>query len=303
MKKTFSIIAGRVSTEDNARVLELIDSLRAQTGDHTCEVILADRRNDAISRRVAEAYPEITLIPCEPDATLPELRTRALERATGEFVIVTEDHCVPPPDWLASISEAFERAPRGTVAVGGCVENGVCDTALDWATFICEYAMFVRPVAEGPTHSLPGMNVAYRRDALLGMERGRLTEGFWETTVHPELLARGSILFSSNAIRIDHRKKFSFRLFATQRFIYSRYYAGLRFPRHAYARRAAGFVASLALPPLLLLRMTRNLWAKRRLRREYLRALPYLTVFLVIWAAGEMAGYLAGTGPALRQIE
>ncbi len=303
MTSKFSVVAGRVSTEDSARVLELLESLRGQTGNHACEIILADRRNDLISRRIAEAYPHVTLIPCEPEATLPEMRARALDRATGEYVVVTEDHCVPPSDWLASISAAFEHAPHGTVAVGGCVENGVCDTALDWATFICEYAMFVRPVAEGPTHGLPGMNVAYRRDALLGLERGRLTQGFWETTVHPELLARGGILFSSNAIRIDHCKKFSFGLFAAQRFIYSRYYAGLRFPRDAYARRIVGFLGSVALPPLLLLRMTRNLWGKGRLRREYLRALPYLSIFLVIWAVGEMAGYLAGTGPALRQIE
>lgn len=300
---TFSILIGRVSTEDGDRILETLDALRAQERAPGYEVMLADRLQDAVSARIREAYPEARLIPCPAATSLPEMRTLALGQARGEYVAVTEDHCVPTPDWLAALQDAFRAAAPGTAAVGGCVENGVCDTALDWATFLCEYSGQVAPMPEGPARSLPGMNVAYRRSVLQALDPGLLTGGFWETTVHPVLLAGGQGLHSANAIRILHKKRFSFRLFAVQRFLYSRYYAGRRFAPVQRARRWLACGLSLALPPLLLLRMVCGILAKRRLQRELAIASPYLALFVVLWAAGEMAGYLLGPGDALSRIE
>src|SRR5262249_7664678 len=45
----FSILIGRVSTEDSDRVLELLDALRQQEGSPAYEVIVADRRLDRIT--------------------------------------------------------------------------------------------------------------------------------------------------------------------------------------------------------------------------------------------------------------
>ena len=300
---TFSILIGLVSTEDSDRILETLASLRAQDGAPRHEVILADRRQDAVSARIRAEHPEAVLIPCPPGTPLPEMRAIALDRARGAYVAVTEDHCVPTRDWLLRMEEAFRAAPAGTAAVGGCVENGVCDTSLDWATFLCEYSGLIAPVPDGPARALPGMNVAYRRDVLAGLDRALLTSGFWETTVHPVLAARGQVLYSANAVRMLHKKRFSFGLFAAQRFLYSRYYAGRRFGRAEAARRWAACAMTLALPPLLLFRIARGVLAKRRLRGELASALPHLGVFVLIWAAGEMAGYALGPGDALSRIE
>lgn len=303
MTYNFSILIGLVSTEDDNRILEALECLRKQEGNCTYEVIIADRRGDQVSQRISTDYPEVCLITCAPDTSLPELRTTALDRASGEYIIVTEDHCVPASDWLKSIAKAFREAPGRTAAVGGCVENGVCDRALDWATFLCEYSFFTEPVTEGLTSVLPGMNVAYRREIFSALDRDLLISGFWETTVHPILLEQDWKLFSSNHIRIFHCKKFSLGLFSSQRFIYSRYYAGLRFKRRQVAHRSIAAMASLILPGLLLARMARQISAKKRFYREFLWALPNLTLFVVIWAAGEMVGYIFGPGDALVRIE
>ncbi len=298
----FSILIGVVSTEDSDRILETLESLRNQEGSCSYEVMLADRRNDEISRRLGD-YPEVTHITCPAGMSLPELRTLALDRASGEYIIVTEDHCVPAGNWLQSMAQAFDQAPDGTAAVGGCVENGVYDTALDWATFFCEYSYFLQPVEEGVTTALPGMNVAYRHAIFKDLDRSLLTSGFWETTVHPVLLEQGHKLFSSNNIKLFHCKKFSFGLFARQRYIYSRYYAGLRFSRRQFAHRAVAFAATVLLPPLLFYRSVKQIRAKNRLAGEFRSALPVLLLFHIIWAYGEMAGYVLGVGDALARIE
>jgi hypothetical protein len=299
----FSILIGLVSSVDRGRILETLDSLRNQSGSHRYEVIIADRRQDDISSSIDTGYPEVQMIACPVQTSLPELRTRALRRARGMYIIVTEDHCVPPDNWLASISRAFTEAPPGTVAVGGCVENGIRGTALDRATFLCEYSNFLEPVAEGVVTVLPGMNIAYHHSVFDNLADELLSSGFWETTAHPVLLEKGLKLFSSNKIRMYHSKKFSFGLFARQRFLYSRYYGDLRFPRNRVLNRILACLATLLLPPVLLYRTYRHIKTRNRPPGEFRSAMPVLLVFYLVWACGEMTGYLFGSGDALARIE
>ncbi len=299
----FSILIGLVSTEDSERIYETLASLRKQVGSYQYEVIIADRRNDKVSHRLDKEFPEVILITCPPSASLPMLRTMALDRASGRYIIVTEDHTVPDVNWLESITQAFDHAPEGTVAVGGCVENGVVDTAFDWATFLCEYSYFLEPVEEGETNVLPGMNVAYHHSIFESIEREILLRGFWETTMHSILLAKGCKFFSTNKIKLYHCKKFSFRLFARQRFIYSRYYAGLRFERKQWLKRTVACVSTVLLPLLLFIRSLKQIKAKNRLKKEFNSAIPFLLLFYMIWASGEVLGYIAGKGDSLTKIE
>ena len=60
---------------------------------------------------------------------------------------------------------------------------------------------------------------------------------------------------------------------------------------------------SRLLPALLLFRMARHVRSRKRLGREFLSALPYLTLFVVVWAWGEFLGYLFGPGESLTRIE
>jgi hypothetical protein len=137
----------------------------------------------------------------------------------------------------------------GTTALR--IDNGVRDTALDWATFLCEYSFFYPPVAEGEVDALPGMNVAYRRSALARVSR---ETPWWRVSGKRQRIlfcAEGGKFRSMNAMKMIHCKKFSFELFTRQRYIYSRYYAGIRFRRRDVLRRCGAALLSFALPPLL----------------------------------------------------
>ncbi len=297
-----SVLLGRVSTEDDDRVLETIASFVMGDVDCPYEIIIADRIQDHVSATIARRYPAVKLIPCPATMSLPEMRAAAFDMSRGELIAVTEDHCVPRPGWLNIASAAFADADGDIVAIGGSVENGVTDTGFDWATFLCEYSYFSPPVVEGQTEVLPGMNVVYRRSALEAVPASALREGFWETTVHHLLLAAGGRFLSLNELKMYHCKKFSVGLFLGQRFLYSRYYAGIRFPRHALSKRIAATAATAALPPLLLWRMT-GAARKKGLNSEFVRALPGLALMVLVWSVGEGYGYLAGPGDALARIE
>jgi hypothetical protein len=298
----FSVIAGRVSTEDHDRILETLEALRHQEGRPSYEVLLVDRLGDSISEQIEKDYPEVQLIRCEKQVDLPTMRTIALKQSVGRFVAVTEDHCVPANDWLQNLLRVFHENQTASV-VGGCVINGVDDSGLDWATFLCEYSAFMPPVVEGPTDNVPGMNVAYRRSVFDSIPEEILTRGFWETTLHPRLLSEGNTFISANSVRMYHCKKFSLGLFLRQRFIYSRYFAGIRFKKGEFGRRLIASAACVVLPPLLLFRFLRSIRKRNHLGKTIFRATPYLLIFYFVWAFGEVIGYLFGPADALRRIE
>ena len=298
----FSILIGRVSTEDGERIIETLESLRNQDAPLTREVIVVDRLDDAVSKVIGARFPEVKLLPCGRNASLPEMRAQALAASCGKLILVTEDHCVPPLSWLRDFKAAHDAHADASV-IAGCVENGVTARALDWATYLCEYAAFAPPIDEGAGAALAGMNVLYKRAVLEACAPETLTRGFWETTVHPLLAQQGAQLLATNRIRILHCKKFSFGLFAAQRFAYSRYYAGIRFPREQRLVRWIAALATPVLPALLTFRLVRAARRKASIASPTLRAVPYLFVFFVIWALGETVGYLAGPGESLRAIE
>lgn len=299
---TCSVIVGLVSTGESFRIFALLDALRVQTGAIGHEVIVADRLDNAVSRRIDEHYPEVHRVACPPGTSLPAMRATALALAQGRYVAVTEDHCIPDPDWIAAITHAFHDAPCEVAAIGGSVRNGLPERALDRATFTCEYASYAPPIAIGPTRDIPGMNVAYRTSVLRNVPVASLTGGFWESTVHPDLLAQGLTLLSSDTMRITHAKHFGFAEFLRQRFWYSRHYGGQRFTGHRMQRWVA-FVLTPALPVLLLWRFHRQCLGHGDYRRDFLAVLPWLVAFSTVWAMGEMVGYACGPGNALEKLE
>ena len=297
-----SVVIGRVSTEDSERILETIAGFRAAAQEIAYEIVIVDRMNDSLSQRLAKDFPEVRHIACAAELSLPEMRTIAFEASKGAIVAVTEDHCVPAPGWLRLVLDTFTAGGKRLVAIGGTVVNGVKDRGFDWATFLCEYSYFSPPVVEGVSRVLPGMNVAYRREVLAAVPRETLTSGFWETTLHEKLLADDGTLLSLNNLVMYHCKRFSFSLFARQRFIYSKYYAGLRSKHSGVGKRLTMATASLALPPVLLWRMF-TASRQKKLLREFLTALPSLSVLVIIWSIGESVGALVGPGDALARIE
>ena len=104
-------------------------------------------------------------------------------------------------------------------------------------------------------------------------------------------------------MRLVHAKQFSFRLFIKQRYIYSKYFAGMRYAPEQLGKRFFAFFATIILPFILCYRIYSQIRLKKRLKREFYTALPLLIVFSVIWAIGEMDGYLMGAGDVLTKIE
>ena len=128
-----------------------------------------------------------------------------------------------------------------------------------------------------------------------------LRAGHWESWLHPRLLERGFELWCDPEIVLEHAKDFGFVEFVSQRYHYSRSYAGMR-NEELGRKRVLYALGSPLLVPLAYMRIARNVRARPSYRPAFRRATPLILLYTVVWAAGEAIGYLFGGGRSILKV-
>ena len=278
-----------------------LEALDAQPERPWMEVVVVDAVGGETREHLRMRIPRVELVEVNPDdhPGIPVLRYRGVQKTRGELVAILEDHVEVAPNWARALIDAHRDNPWA--AVGGAVENGKSGL-VNWAAFFCEYTPYMTPVAEGEHADLPGNNIAYKRPYLLRHAK-ELEKGRWESWINDKLRADGAHIGSTNAAVVRHIKPFRLGHFLVQRFHFSRSYAGMRRPDMTPAKRLIYGLGSLALPALLMARITRTALAKGRHLGRFAAALPLVALFLTVGAYGEMLGYLFGPGTSLERVE
>lgn len=279
--------------------LECLEALERERSAYPVSVIVADSTGAATVRAINERFPWVEVIAFDKPMTIPALRSAAVRAVRTPLVAITEDHCVPRAGWAAAMAHAVRS--NGWAAAGGGVENGATRRAIDWTVYFCEYAALMSPVPDGPASTIPGMNAVYDLE-VLGPWRQLLERGWWENRVHDAIVAGGFTIGLDNRIVVDHRKHFSFAMFASERFHYSRAYAGDRVAGAGAVARVTWAAKTTALPMVIMMRVTREVLRRRRHVGRFVRTAPLVALFSVIWSVGELVGYLTGPGDSLVRV-
>ena len=277
-----------------SQTLDALDSLSQRA---RIEVVVVETVGGETLDRLKAREPAVVVVECER-RPIPRLRFQGVLRSRGPLVAILEDHAKVCPDWASTLLQTH-KGPWG--AVGGAVENGK-GGFVNWAVFFCEYTTYMSPVVEGETDDLPGNNIAYKRPHLMRHVRV-LDEGKWESWINDRLRADGIPLASANAMVVHHIKPFRLAYFLKQRFHFARSYAGMRRVDQSWATRLLYSAGSLALPGLLLARVTRSVLRKGRHLGRFFAVSPLVALFLTIGAFGELIGYLIGPGTSLDKVD
>ncbi len=233
-------------------------------------------------------------------ASLGPAYALGVRTARAPVVALGEDHAYPQPGWARAVLAAHADPRVG--AVGAVMVNANPEQPLSWANLLVAYGAWSEPVPGGEVAALPGANVSYRRDVLLGlgpeldalMERGG--------ALHERLRAAGLALVLAPAARVRHENVARLRPTAVLRFNAGRLYAGTRartggWPR---GRRALFALGSPAIPPLRFVRILRDLRARRHPLGP--AVLGGLAAGLVLDGAGQAAGFLRGPADAVTRL-
>jgi GT2 family glycosyltransferase len=276
-----------------------LKALEKQRGAVDPEILVVGCREEKTAERLRREFPRVKFLRAPERLSIPELRAVGAGQASGEIVVVTEDRCAATDDWLSEISRAHQ---QGHSVAGGPIEPDGISGILNWAVYLCEYSGLMLPMPEGEVGGVAGNNASYRKDVLerVGFE---FRKNRWEYFLHEELRKGGIKIHCSPTIVVRKNIDFSFTYFMGQRFYYSRSFAGMRREQMSAPQRLFYAGITPALPALMLLRIARQIFQKGRYRKEFLLALPILSLFMTSYAAGEFAGYLLGSGDSLLKVE
>lgn len=280
----------------------LMRHLNAQTAKAQCELVLVAPPQHRAAAEALElsGYPRMTFVPFESHPSHSACRAEGFRRASAPFAVLTEDHCLPAPDWAEALINAHE---RGYDVVSPVILNGNPDTLRSWASLAVHYGPWLAPQPSREMAELPGHQCSYRRSLLL--EHGPSLAGDLdiEHGLHARLRAHGARLVLESGARVHHINITAWRSLYLDHIPYSRLFAATRAQGWSVPRRLA---YALAFPAIGLVRLARHLPQAMR-TPDARRRMPMLAVaiagMLGLSAYAEALGYAFGAGTSARDLD
>lgn len=275
-------------------------SLAAQRDCPPTEVLVVGNWSDKDPGQLAalqQAFPQATWVD-GMDGTIPRLRSLGVEASRGDVVALLEDDCVVDAAFGSSVLRA-----HGTphVAVGGAVEPGAYRRGVDWAAYLCDYSRFMLPFPEGDATVLPGNNVSYKREIVDEVLALSGANGLQETFVHAAFSRSGRPMKADPRIVVRNEHSWAVADVSTVPFQHGRAFGGQRAHGWPLPRRLAFSAAAVGLPVLQVGRILTRVLRRRPGAWWLVRALPWVVLFTLCWAAGECVGYARGAGTSLER--
>ncbi|MGH2406310.1 MAG: hypothetical protein ACRDGN_17890 [bacterium] len=289
------IVAAPASPPD---VEGCLKPIMRQCRGQRAEVLVTYSATHEPRRATGSNGARVTFMDLSPTAPLPAHLRKAIARAGGNIIAVTEGTCAIDDGWIRAIVHA-QRGPHPVV--GGAVEPLGLRTVVDWAAYFTDYGQFMLPLPEGYAREIPGNNFALKRSALA--QGGEFPDGgFWKTFWCQRLQAQGIALYATPAMVVYYRKSFRFWPYLVHRFHNGRCFGGMRAGELHGRERVLRLAAAPGLPVLFCARIVRAVLSKRRFRREFVLAFPVIVLATIPWALGEFVGYLWGPGRSCRHV-
>lgn len=272
------------------------DGIRAfhdQADDQTELIVVA---NVDVPPEVIRVFPGVRWLRGPADALVPHLWALGMVAARGQIVAITTSRFTPAADWVRRIREAHARSDA--IGIGGPIDPPRTTQAAAWATYFLRYSGYFHLNEERAVSDMPGDNASYKRDALQ-RHWPAIAGGFWEPEFHRLVLAEGGTLSFVPAIRLTQRGVVAFRTFCRQRFLHGRQFGATRIRGRGAVARFVRAASAPLIPGVFLAKITRRVLRHGRDLGSFLRCSPVLVAFVLAWVAGELAGYITASAPAL----
>jgi glycosyl transferase family 2 len=276
-----------------SHIARCLEALARQVDAGPFDVVVAYDPHIQGVDELRERHPRVRWISNEGQRTPLELASRALRESPGDWILLTEDHCVPSPDWVARLRAA--QAP-GRAAVGGLVEIRSGATATDWAFYFVDFFRYASPARAGASPTLTVCNVSYSR-ARLAAIAPTWEVFFHETAVNDALRGRFGELWLEPSAVVTMARHVTLSDALYERYAFGRLFGCTRLLFASPGRRLYYCVFAPALPVLLLARMARKALRSPASSGRFLRAAVPLTAMVLWWSWGEWLGYLTRRHP------
>ncbi|MEX2031760.1 MAG: glycosyltransferase [Dehalococcoidia bacterium] len=274
----------------------IVSALQAQVVDAGAEIVVVDGTptGTALDLGLRGARHEHLRVIHSPGSDIFTLRSRGLAEAAGEIVAMTEEHCVPAPDYITTILASHVRHPEQAIA--GAVVNGSTRRLIDRVNFMVVHARNLPPREELPGDAwIPtASNASYKRVAISSAHD---EPGWLETVRHVQLLHAHEIAFDDGIV-VAHVQSLGVLGTFRNHFHAGRSTGGLA--RTAIGSRARQLRWGLRSTASLPVHLTRPVWQLRNrwsgTSSPIVLVLPIALALSMFDAIGFIFGVIAGPG-------
>jgi glycosyltransferase involved in cell wall biosynthesis len=207
-----SVIIPSYNSENT--IQKCLDSLKNQSYQGSCEIILVDSSIDKTSQIVSNNYPDINLIHLDKKTDPGTARNIGIREAKGDILAFIDSDCFPSRDWLERIATAHQSVYR---IVGGVVKNGNADhDNIALAGYMAEFREFLPGQLKREVAHVPTCNISYKKQVFLD-------HGFFQGEYYPQedmvyncrLAEKGEKILLDPTIEVSHIHRSSLREFLT----------------------------------------------------------------------------------------
>jgi hypothetical protein len=281
-------------------IRELVEHLRRQTVKEQLEILLVIPAADEfdIDQKIVSEFAAVRFVHVNASILIGQARAAGVFAAHAPIIVLAENHSFPEPDW----AEALIRAHLNSwAAVGPSVNNGNSSSLISWALHFITYGQWSDPVPAGVVEDLPGHNSSYKREILVRYDSQLAALLEAETILHGDLIDKGMQLYLEPKAKTAHFSTVKFSVGIEALYYYGRMFGAARARSWDYLRRFFFAAGACFIPWVRLQRILRDI---RRIGRGDLlpSILPATIALLIASAAGEMMGYLFGTGDSLLKM-
>ena len=272
-------------------VLAALDAWNAQTARADLEVLILCPEHLGPTAAQAALLQPSQIVVMTGSADLHDMRVQGIREASGEYVVLAEDHCLPDPDYAAAI---LTRLEEGWDGVGPALRPGNRATSWSEGSFLIGYGEWMEPVTQGPTDILCGWNGTVRTTLLRDLAdelSGLMRVGAFAIS---RIRQQGGRFYLENRARMRHFDPPDFT-----HELYLLFVVGLGFGamRTREWSTAARLLYPLAVPAIAFLHWNRAFTHFRRAGTAAglrFTALAAAAVLAGAWAVGEAIGAVVG---------
>lgn len=283
------------SFRPGALIDRCLTAVLAQQDVAPFDIIVVDSSADGTAQRLQRDFPTVDVLGLDTQTHQSAARNLGLARTQADFIAITDQDCVVPPDWLARL---LARHTQGHyAAVGGAIGNGTPTSPVGTASYLIEFNEFLPAGQPRLVSMIPHCNICFRREVFTNIGAfAEVPPGAEDQVFNFLLTQQGQQLLFDPDIVVTHLNRTSFCHFLRHQRLLG---FGSAIVRRTIPVQGQQFVRypvlSYGLPLVRLLRTA------GRLRRgqqatflRYLFLLPILVPGYIVWTAGFRAGLRAG---------
>lgn len=205
-----------------AQALHALIHCTTEKPDQIVVVNGGDERADSVVRSFHRAGDTEVKLVNTVNVNLAASRNVGLPYCTGDIVAMTDDDAEVFPDWVTKMKRIHAEHPEAG-AVGGAVVGA--ESGQHLISRLSDEATFPSPVEPDYVRTLPGVNIAYKREAInkLGPQDETLFRGE-DVDYNWRVQKLGYKVYYDPVIRVLHHHRPTLRQFLYQHYMFGRAY-------------------------------------------------------------------------------